>query len=293
MRLKKAVARQPRPHRAVKSAPIHRSPVAWRSPQLNDSLTVVLGGRGKPFRVIRSGAEAFWISASGGRWDPETFRVFDRFLSSTASYIDVGSWIGPTLLYGCQLARAAYGIEPDPVAYAELRKNIQLNASLAANVNIYNVCIATTSGSVKFGSRAEGGDSMSSLLFADQGKTVWNVAALRFEDFVKKANVTDCSFIKIDIEGGEYQLLSSIAPWLNKCRPTLYLSFHPCFLFRPSSRGWVSWSVRTAYGFLKTFSLLRTLRFYYDACGGRLTTLRTLRLVCRGTFPILATDEQW
>ena len=238
------------------------------------NLLVSLGGRSKPFRVIKSNAEAFWLSASGGRWEPETFRIFDRFVSSTASYIDVGSWIGPTLLYGCQLARAAYGIEPDPVAYAELRQNIKLNASLAANVNIYNVCIAPTSGTVKFGSRAEGGDSMSSLLFADEGKTVWNVDALRFEDFVEKANVTDCSFIKIDIEGGEYQLLSSIVSWLNKCRPTLYLSFHPCFLFRPSSRGYVSWSLRTAYGVLKTFSLLRILHFYsyfYDARGDRLT----------------------
>src|SRR5580658_8197648 len=107
-----------------------------------------INARGKQFEVLLGNHAGFWNQVSSGAWESGTFAIFDRFLDREHSYIDIGAWIGPTLLYGCQLAKAAYGLEPDPLAYAELEQNIGLNKAIASNVRLFNACIAPRSGEV-------------------------------------------------------------------------------------------------------------------------------------------------
>src|ERR1700687_4776653 len=64
--------------------------------------------RTKEFKVSAGRYNSFWQQVAMGRQH---------------CYIDVGAWIGPTLLYGCQLAKMAYGLEPDPIAFAELEQH--------------------------------------------------------------------------------------------------------------------------------------------------------------------------
>lgn len=181
---------------------------------------------GNLLQVRRSENAAFWSSYDRGIWEPETFSVFKRFIDKQHSYIDIGAWIGPTLLLGCQLAKRTYGIEPDPVAYAELADNISYNRPLTNNVELFNMCITPVSGKVSFGSRGAGGDSMSSLLFSGE-KTSWVVDGINFQEWIEQNELNDCSFIKMDIEGGEYNVLPTMRTYLRKHRPTLYLSLHP------------------------------------------------------------------
>ena len=81
--------------------------------------------RNKQFQVSAGRNTAFWQEVASGAWESDTFAIFDRFLDQQHSYIDIGTWIGPTLLYGCQLARRTYGLEPDPIAFAELEANLE------------------------------------------------------------------------------------------------------------------------------------------------------------------------
>ena len=70
------------------------------------------------FLVRADQHQRFWTKVEDGSWEPETFGVFDRFVTRETTYLDVGSWEGPTLLYAGQRAKTAYGFEPDPVAPA-------------------------------------------------------------------------------------------------------------------------------------------------------------------------------
>jgi FkbM family methyltransferase len=251
---------------------------------------------GKEFQVVSGSNREFWESVSSGDWEAETFPIFDRFIDRQHSYIDMGSWIGPTLLYGCQLAGRAYGIEPDPIAYAELARNVACNGATSGNVKIFNVCIAPRSGKVAFGSRSQGGDSTSSLLFS-QGETQWTVDGVTFEEFVRANTIDDCGFIKMDIEGGEYSVLPSMAAWIKKHRPTIYLSLHPCFLGDIEGAGIARRVRRTLLRLSKALAVVLCLRFYknfYDSQGRRLSLLRLMR-VClhRTTFSMVATDADW
>jgi len=72
---------------------------------------------GKKFYVNTSKNEWFWNQVETNLWEPDTFKIFDKFIDKEHSYIDIGAWIGPTVLYGCQISKHCYAIEPDPIAF--------------------------------------------------------------------------------------------------------------------------------------------------------------------------------
>jgi FkbM family methyltransferase len=188
--------------------------------------TVALNGH----RWLANNADsAFWHRVEIGDWEPFAFRLLDRFLDRNHSYIDVGAWIGPTLLYGSHIAQHCYALEPDPVAFSRLLENVQLNPSLRDRVTLSNACLAPRSGFARLGNKTSpnGGDSMSSCLFAGS-PLHWEVSGVTLEDFVASHKIRDCTFIKM--EGGEFDVLPAISEFLTSNKPTLYVSLHPRFL---------------------------------------------------------------
>lgn len=172
----------------------------------------------------------FWKFKS---WEKNTYKIFDKFLDSDHSYIDIGAWIGPTILYGAQIAKKVYAVEPDPVAFKELEKNVSLNPELKEKIILHKKCLNSTPGKVKFGNMVRGGNTTSSLLFADS-KTSWIVDGITFNEFIKENTIHDCNFIKMDIEGGEAIVLPTMKEYLEKNKPVLYLSMHPPFFQSPT-----------------------------------------------------------
>ncbi len=257
-----------------------------------DTAPLEINAHGKRFEVLPAKHEAFWNEVTRGEWEPQTFAIFERFLNREHSYIDIGAWIGPTLLFGCQFARAAYALEPDPIAYVELEKNVALNGTKASNVVLFNACIATHTGEAVLGSRGLGGDSTSSLLFARK-KTHWTVKALTFADFVRQNNIDDCNFIKMDIEGGEYHIVPLMSEYLAAARPVLHLSLHPCYLKLPLLGG----LGRVVSRERNTRRLLEALKFYrhiYDHDGHALKPEQIIML-CRQniSMDVVLTDRAW
>jgi FkbM family methyltransferase len=179
---------------------------------------------------------AFWDRVEQGTWEPLTYAVFDRFLDGDHSCLDIGAWIGPTALYAACRARHCFAIEPDPLAFAQLRANVALNPPLKPRMSLSSQCLAPACGPVRLGNKtSSGGDSMSSLLFADSA-VGWQTQGVTIERFLAENAIDDCSFIKMDIEGGEFDVLPAMAAYLAAQHPTLYLSLHPRFLPDAASR---------------------------------------------------------
>lgn len=178
----------------------------------------------------------FWRRVSAGVWEPQTFEVFQRFLRPDRSYIDIGAWIGPTVLYGAMLSRRAHALEPDPVAFAELQANVEANPALQPKVSLYPYGISPESGPLRlyagglyFGEQSRFGDSMSGMLPAPgaAGQPCREVQGLDLERFLALNAIADCNFIKMDIEGGEYAVIPGLWRRLPQMGlPTLYVSFH-------------------------------------------------------------------
>lgn len=171
----------------------------------------------------------FWEYKS---WEQDTYRILEKYLDAEHSYIDIGAWIGPTVLYAAHIAKKTYAIEPDPLAFKELEKNVSLNPELKQKISLHEKCINVSSGKVRFGSPSMGGDTISSLRFGNS-ENAWVVDGITFDDFLKENIITDCNFIKMDIEGGEAIVLPTMRHHLEKHKPTLHLSMHPQFFDDP------------------------------------------------------------
>ncbi|MDE1831716.1 MAG: FkbM family methyltransferase [Thaumarchaeota archaeon] len=91
-------------------------------------------------------------------------------------------------------------------------KNVRLNPELISKITLSNQCILDICGSTTIGNKtsSEGGDSMSSVLFADASKS-WIVSATTLTQYAKMHRIDDCNFIKMDIEGGEVIVLPNIS----------------------------------------------------------------------------------
>ncbi len=174
----------------------------------------------------------FWNLVNKGNWEPETYAVFDRFIKSDTVFIDVGAWIGSTALYGAQLAAQTHAFEPDPIAFGELKANKEANREKAwyKNVHLHQKALAIKTGTANLGSKNSGGDSMSSVLFADEDKS-WKVETIDLNNFLETKDLNEHPlFLKMDIEGGEYELVPTLKETLKKTKSALFLSLHPEFL---------------------------------------------------------------
>jgi FkbM family methyltransferase len=258
----------------------------------------------KCFSVIITRQIDFWRSVESDRWEPETFKIFDDLLSADCTYLDVGSWIGPTVLYAAQLAKRAYAFEPDPVAYQELAANVHANehSEWASRLTIYNKAVAPRNGRMKLGSRGSGGDSMSSSLLADEN-TSWEVESITLRHFVEAEQLQqDKLFVKMDIEGSEYEVLPSLKRELRRYRVVLFLSIHPHLLMArlaQDARNSIGGRIRRRLLFVwYHLKLVRSLpfRYFYDSSGKPVSPyMGVLKALLHGGFAreIVATNERW
>ena len=181
----------------------------------------------EPFRLDPYHSK-FWHKVSAGRWEPDTFRVLDAHLDADHDYLDIGAWIGPTVLYGARKARHVWAFEPDPAAFRALSWNIELND--LQNVSAFAAALSGGVGVARMaGFRGERGDSTTSLLNPG-GAAGTDVLTLGWEDFAGAVDLSRVSLVKMDIEGAEFDVLPQLIPWLTKQRPALYLSTHAPFL---------------------------------------------------------------
>ncbi|CUJ89645.1 methyltransferase, FkbM family [Ruegeria denitrificans] len=200
---------------------------------------------GEPFRLDPYHSK-FWRKASAGAWEPETFAVLDEYLSPDSDYLDIGAWIGPTVLYGARRARHVWCFEPDPTAFRYLAWNLALNE--INNVSAFGVALSDRFGVARMASvRGEPGDSTSSLLH--DGTHGSDALTIAWDQFEAANDLSDVSLVKMDIEGAEYFVLPALIAWLKNLRPTLLLSLHAPLLSDQDRLD-------------QTRSLLESLKFY-------------------------------
>lgn len=177
--------------------------------------------------------DGFWESIAAGLWEQQTFDIFDFYLKPDKSFIDIGAWIGPTTLYAAHKSCHCYCIEPDPVAYNSLVKNIKLNNSISHKISSFCCCIGNATGDIKMGCPGNQGSSISGLFWATSENS-WNVRSYTLSDFININQIYDFNFIKIDIEGGESIVIPESIDVLKKYKPTIFLSLHYQWFENPS-----------------------------------------------------------
>jgi FkbM family methyltransferase len=154
-------------------------------------------------------------------WENETFNFLDKFLSKEKDYLDIGSWVGPTVIYASHLCRNAIAIEPDPVAYRILNTNISLND--ISNIRTINKAVSIFENSFMSESKFFG-DSMTRVSSNSNNGTP--IETIGLDDLI---SMGDFSLIKMDIEGSEFDVIPYYSSLLEEKKIPLYLSVHGPF----------------------------------------------------------------
>ncbi|WP_136799149.1 FkbM family methyltransferase [Desulfosediminicola ganghwensis] len=171
---------------------------------------------------------SFWSKVDNGSWEPQTFTVLDSILAPGGIHLDVGAWIGPTVLHAAHCSKKVFCFEPDKVAYMYLLANLKLNK--LDNVIPFNMAVAEKSSISRMASpRGKRGDSMTSLLYPD-GKAGMEVVVIAWQQWLELVGRPVFTSIKMDVEGGEFTLLPAMKSYLQQQKPALYLSLHPHLL---------------------------------------------------------------
>jgi FkbM family methyltransferase len=260
--------------------------------------------KGRYFRASSVVRPQFWKRMQEGRWEKRTLKVFDSFIDAQTLVLDIGAWIGPTTLYAAPAAAGVICFEPDPVAYEELLANLHLNRDedWARRVHPVNRAVGRTPGRLRIGSPEGLGQSVSSALYPDVAGSI-EVDVMPLAELASDPRLDGHRlFIKIDIEGGEYDLLESPFPLLARPDTVLHLSLHPRILRRrerAASSAWPWAMLQRRLRFVKRHrDLLQRLpfRYYYTPEGRPLNCARELlQALIPGTFQreIVCTHQPW
>jgi FkbM family methyltransferase len=104
------------------------------------------------------------------------------------------------------------GIEPDPGNYAQAILNVQG----LENVEVINEAVWHSNGSLELKDNGKGDFAFS---FVTKGKTIAVVNTVTIDSLMKRMNINNIDLLKIDIEGGEYDLFKfGNNEWLSKVK---------------------------------------------------------------------------
>ncbi|WP_430410388.1 FkbM family methyltransferase [Kordia sp.] len=184
------------------------------------------------FQVDPGQNKHYWTYINSIDWEPHTFAIFDKFINEDSVVLDVGSWSGVLTLYAAKTAREVHALDPDPVCFSELNRNVALNPAVAEKIKTYKTAISAQKETVRLSARETYGASSSSILERKRDtENSLELETVSLADFLAQEHIQKVDFIKMDVEGAEFRILPTIGKALEKVNyPTLYISFHYNFL---------------------------------------------------------------
>lgn len=161
-----------------------------------------------------------------GSYEPHVTAVFARELKPGRNVLDIGANIGYFTMLAAKLvgpAGSVIAIEPNPANVKLIEASRRVNAF--ANVTIVQAAAGRTLGllmlntSYSNGTTAGLSEELAGLLDAT------TVPSLAIDDLVHADRHID--FVKIDIEGAEYNALFGAQETLRRCKPVIVSEFAP------------------------------------------------------------------
>ena len=201
----------------------------------------------------------YWFKTWIDKWEQYTFHILNHYAprygrSALVSiddckrnvYIDIGSWIGPTVLYAANFYKRVIALEPDPVALERLKQNISVNNY--RNITVMDKALSNINDKIKFGGNGELGNSESTMLVnnsqyitgdwgdrwtsAERSQNIIEVDGITIDRLVEEQKIDPATIalVKMDIEGGEFILIPELINFLFEHDIPLYISLHYVFL---------------------------------------------------------------
>jgi FkbM family methyltransferase len=158
-------------------------------------------------------------------YEAEELGLITKFFRPEGAFIDVGSNVGNHAIFVSKFLepRSVLVFEPNPAAISILRINLALNGCLNVDTRFLGVALGAASGRVRLEERDE--NNLGSARFVPD-ETGGFLTITGDSVLMREAP----SFIKIDIEGMEMEVLAGLAETISSWRPNMFIEVQSCNL---------------------------------------------------------------
>jgi FkbM family methyltransferase len=188
-------------------------------------------------RIINGDAIRFparWSRYYPSNYERAKHRFLRRECHGGATVFDLGAHIG---LYSVLMASRVgktgrvFAFEPTPSTRQILEQTVALNG-LQGVVEVHGNALARRSGHVVLYDTGVPASNANSLIKSERAQTEISVSAVSLDEFVADRVLSHIACLKIDIEGGELEMLEGASRTLREERPAVALEVHPDALRR-------------------------------------------------------------
>lgn len=167
--------------------------------------------------TVGSGAHGCWL----GSYEHDKQKLFQKTVKPGDVVYDVGANVGfYTLLASVLVGEKGhvYAFEPLPGNLSNLRKHLEMNH--VKNCSLIDAAVSSTNGEAMFDPSADRCTAHLSMSGSIHVRTV------ALDTLVSRKEILPPSFMKIDIEGAEYDCLQGCAETIRTFRPVIFLATH-------------------------------------------------------------------
>lgn len=173
----------------------------------------------------------------GEIYQRDKLAVAMKYAPNTGTFIDCGAHVGTWSKEFAKKAHRVIAIEPNPTNFLCLQRNlVDIN-----NIQLINAAVWSHSGEILKISQ----DNVSvSQCISEEGNEVKTIC-------LDDLDATDVTFLKIDVEGCEYQLLTGAKNLIKTYRPIMYIELKDRCLRKYGSSKDKVMSLLTEWGYVK------------------------------------------
>ena len=151
-------------------------------------------------------------------------------LSEGKIVLDIGAYAGVTSIIFGQLVGSAghvYAFEADPINYECARQNLEMASRWMGlnNITLVHKAVWSDNQGVLFSQEGAMGSSAVAITGAGRGDAI-RIPSITLAEFCAESGLNRVDFIKVDIEGGEVELLKSSTEFLSRIKPRMIVEPH-------------------------------------------------------------------
>ena len=171
-----------------------------------------------------------------GIFERHTVNAYRKFIKPGYVVLDIGANIGAHTLIMADIVGSngnVIAFEPTDYAYNKLIKNIDLNLRLKKNINPQQVMLSSNDESLVdeliYSSWPVDSNGIHNIHPVHMGeyKSTSNAKSCTLDSILKNLNINKVDFIKIDVDGYEYDILCGAEHTLSLLKPVLCFEFAP------------------------------------------------------------------
>ena len=183
-------------------------------------------------KIIQIGTEKYnvtsddnYLDKMGDSFEPHMLQLYGELVDKNAIVADIGANIGLASIWFSKQVKKTYAFEPSPSTFKILKENLAVAG--AENVVANNIGLGSKDEdlTITFAKTDRSGAFVSDITKLSEGHVTEKIQITTLDNFFQK-NPEKPSFLKIDVEGYEMNVIRGAANFLSSCKPTVVIEMN-------------------------------------------------------------------